>query len=215
MAHVFPFPSHVCVCAQACAIEVEPENLCHLCHFLKTSRRVGAAGAGIQTQNPRKNLNMGTNQTDRADLSKHCTAELQGATSVAEMAEAEAWNPDLYAVNLARHIREDGVSPAAQVERLRALSQVGTGADKAASDELGRHSILLSALFEHLALASAKAANAGGLRSAEAAQRLATAAIRAQRAAAQCLGALKVLRDGSSIPTRSEIGRVSPDNGCE
>lgn len=149
-------------------------------------------------------------QKEPSDLDNYPTAELHGATSVAALAEVEGWSPDRYVTTLALNIRNDGVGLAAQTDRLRALSQIGAGADRAAASELSRHALLLNSLFEHLVFAAAKAVDAGGLRGAEAAQRLTSAAIRSQRAAAQCLGALKVLRDGA--PKKAVNGAVGPDN---
>lgn len=148
-----------------------------------------------------------------ADLGERPSVDLDGAATVGELAELEGgWTPDQYSSILAGHIRSDRVSLAAQMERLKALSQIGASADKAAAEELARHALVLGALFETMARAAAEALFEGGPRGVDAAQRLTGAAIRAQRATVLCLGALKALRDLTPTTATALMGRLDPDS---
>lgn len=148
------------------------------------------------------------------NIQEAAAADLSGCSSIAEMSRREEeFDPDRYAIALAHNIRNDGVSLDVQRERLAALAQVGGGlaASRASAEELGRHLLILNALFTRLALMAANAAGHPGKHSAEAADRLTSSAIKAQRAAVSVLGAMKALRDGAqevqALPT------THPDNG--
>lgn len=132
--------------------------------------------------------------------SRPTTAHLSGAATFKEMAHREGeYDADRYAICLAHNIRNDGVSLDAQRERLAALTALaGQTGVNAAADELARHFVVLSALFDRLALQAARAAGERGQQGAQAAERLTAGAIKAQRAAAATLGALNVLRQQAS-----------------
>ena len=149
-------------------------------------------------------------QTKGRALDEPATEDLSGCASMKEMAERELWEPGLYALTLANHIRNDGVGFDQQRERLRALAQVGGGlvADQAAADELARHFLILSALSDKLAFHAARAADGPSRYAAESTQRLTSAAIKAQQASAACLGALRQIRQGAQ-----EGGGVSQNLG--
>lgn len=146
------------------------------------------------------------------ELKEPATVNLSNSTGVADMANKEAFDPDLYAIALAHNIRNDGVSLDVQRERLAALAQVGgcLAASQASAAELGRHLLILNALFDRLALMAAKAAGQPGKHSAEAADRLTSSAIKAQRAAVSVLGAMKLLRDGAQMV--ATLPTTTPDN---
>lgn len=144
------------------------------------------------------------------------TADLSGCTSIAEMSEREeAFDPDRYAIALAHNIRNDGVSLDVQRERLAALARVGShlAASQASAEELGRHWLVLNALFDRLALRAAEVAGQPGKHNAEAADRLTSSAIRAQRAAVSVLGAMKLLRDDARVV--QPLPSTPPDNGVD
>lgn len=147
------------------------------------------------------------------------TADLSGSTSIAGQALKECFDPDRYVICLAHAVRSDGVPMDAQRERLAALARVGTGAARASADELARHHLLLSALFERFAHDAVKAAASTRPGSAEAADKLLNAAIKAQRAAVATLSALKVLRDearpvniGAEPPMLDSASTSHPEN---
>lgn len=149
---------------------------------------------------------------EQAELSRPAEVNLQGAQSVAGMAEREGWTPDSYALTLAGHIRNSGVPLQAQTERLQALAQVGgslaVGADSATAAALSQHYAVLEALHQRFAHEALKALDAGGRNAPEVADRFLSASLRAQRAAMGVLSALKVLRDAA--PTRTPAPALSP-----
>lgn len=129
-------------------------------------------------------------------LTEPATVDLSGSASTAEMAKREGgYDPDKYALCLAHHIRNDGVSLDVQRERLAALATLsGHLGVSAAADELARHFTVLNALFDRLALQAARVSGERGQSNAQAAERLVAGAIKAQKAAAATLGAINVLR---------------------
>lgn len=139
----------------------------------------------------------------QSSLHEHADVDLTPSASIEEMARREGWAPDFYALGLAHAIRDDNVPLDAQRQRLAALSSIAPGlGDKASADELARHYIVLNALFDRLAWASGKASQQqGNVNNAAATEKLATGAIKCQRAAVAALSALKVLRDGNNAIT--------------
>lgn len=135
----------------------------------------------------------------KADLKSHATADLTATATAEEIAKAEGWAPDFYAMGLAHAIRDDGVPLDAQRQRLAALANLAPGIGaQASSAELSRHYLVLNALFDRLAWSAAKTAESGKAQHATAAERLATGAVKCQRAAVAVLSALQVLRDGAA-----------------
>jgi hypothetical protein len=146
------------------------------------------------------------------DLAQRAPTEIAETGSLAGMAEFEGFTPTSYALTLASHIRDSGVSLQVQTERLAALAQVGAGlgleADSAAAAALAEHFAILEALHQRFAYEAFKALNAGGRNAPEVADRFLSASLKAQRAAMGVLSALKVLRDAA--PTRPSAPGPSP-----
>ena len=150
-----------------------------------------------------------------SDLKKPAQRGLVGAESPDEMARREGWTPERYALGLAEAIRSSLVPLDAQRERLAALAAMapGLGADQHSADALAQHFAVLEALWQRFALAAHGAlketqSGAGGKGRVDAADRYLSAALRAQRAAMQCLSALKVLRDTQAAPTTATATAV-------
>lgn len=143
-----------------------------------------------------------------SDLNKPVRGEVAGSKSPEELAQREGWTPQRYALGLSEAIRSSHVSLDAQRERLAALAAMapGLGAAQHSADALAQHFVVLEALWQRFAFAAHGAlqdaqSGAGGKSRVEAADKYLSAALRAQRAAMQCLSALKVLRDGQAAPT--------------
>lgn len=149
---------------------------------------------------------------EQAELSRPAEVNLQGAQTVAGMAQREGWTPDGYALTLAGHIRNSGVPLQVQTERLQALAQMGgslaVGADSATATALSQHYAVLEALHQRFAHEALKALDAGGRNAGAEADRFLSASLRAQRAAMGVLSALKVLRD--AVPTRPSAPVLPP-----
>lgn len=128
-------------------------------------------------------------------LDNIATADLTAATTVQQMAQAEGWNADRYALELAERIRRTGEPLDLQRERLAQLAAIGGTADQAAADELARHEVLLSAIFQRFLRTASELATADPIRNAQAVQMFMHSALKAQRAAVLTLGALKSIRD--------------------
>lgn len=132
----------------------------------------------------------------QSNLTEHATVDLTATTTVEEIAKREGWTPDDFALNLAHCIRADNIPLDAQRQRLAALANLAPEiGSKASADELARHYVVLNALFDRLAWAAAKTAESGKVQHATAVERLATGAVKTQRAALGVLSALKALRD--------------------
>jgi hypothetical protein len=143
-----------------------------------------------------------------ANLKKPADAVLLGAHSVEELARLEGWSPQRYALGLSEAIRDSCVPLDAQRERLAALAAMapGLGTDQHSADALAQHFAVLEALWQRFAFAAHNAlkdAETGKARRGQegVADRYLSAALKAQRAAMQCLSALKVLRDAQAAPT--------------
>lgn len=136
------------------------------------------------------------------DLEKPATVDLTGSASIADMAQAEKWDPDRYSVALSENIRNSGMSLDMQRERLTSLAQVGAGlaGDQATAVEIARHWLTLDALYQRFSRAAVEAMGSDRPRASEIADRYLNAALKAQRAAMACLSALKVLREGHRPP---------------
>ena len=151
-------------------------------------------------------------------LTEPATADLSGSASTAEMAKREGeYDPDKYALCLAHHIRNDGVSLDTQRERLAALAGMDLEGAKASAQELARHYAVLHALFDRFSLEAVRATGAAGNRGAEAADKLMNAGARAQKAALGVLSALKVLREevrtgGGASPHPVDVNVDPPDS---
>lgn len=149
-----------------------------------------------------------TSRTLRAVASR----DLSEARTLAAMADAEGWNSDAdgYAVEFAQALASDGGNLDTQRERLAALASIATGlaADAASASEIGRHYVILEALFRRLLLDSCKASASGQRSGSEAAERLLNGALKAQRAALACLSALKMLREALPSPATTTTAAV-------
>ena len=137
-----------------------------------------------------------------AALNAPATAALQGARSWGDLATAEGWSPEDYALVLAENIRKTGVSLDSQRERLVALARLGgdlpQSGDHAAADALAQHFAVLDALQHRFAGEALLALQGNGPRASEIADRFLNASLKAQRAAMAVLSALKVLRDSQA-----------------
>lgn len=134
-------------------------------------------------------------------LDQVATADLTKATTVQQMAEAEGWTADLYAVALGERIRTTREPLDIQRERLAALAQLGgLAGDEAAAAELARHAVLLSAIFQRLIHTAAELEGRDPIRNAKAVEAYLHSGLKAQRAAVLTLGALKTIRDTQRAP---------------
>lgn len=131
-------------------------------------------------------------------LDQVATADLSETRTVQQMAEAEGWTAQLYAVALSEQIRSTFEPLDAQRERLAALCTVASSStlgDQAAADELGMHEVLLTAIFQRFIRTAAELAGADPVRNAKAVEAYMHSALKAQRAALMTLSAIKSLRD--------------------
>lgn len=142
-----------------------------------------------------------------------------GAGTVGGMATAEGWDADRYALALAHNIREDGLPLDVQRERLAALVGVASGLSGpgVTAEELARHLVILQALFDRFALTAGRLASREEARTAEAATRMLSGAVQAQRAALSVMSALQVLQErstgGRAAPSPVNASDHSPDTG--
>lgn len=139
----------------------------------------------------------------KKQISQVATADLTKARTVQQMAEAEGhWTADGYAVALGERIRTTCEPLDTQRERLAALCTVGAGltGDQAAAAELGRHEILLTAIFQRFIRTAADLAEADPVRHSKAVGEYMHSALKAQRAAVLTLGALKTIRESQRAP---------------
>jgi hypothetical protein len=138
-------------------------------------------------------------------LDQPATADLTRATSIVQMAELEQYPPETYACVLSETIRTTNVSLDAQRERLAQLAQIANGlaGDQTTANELGGHAVVLESLFHLFARQAAEALKSSSPRAPEAAEKFLTAALKSQKAMMAVLGAIKVLRDQHSSPTRA------------
>jgi len=136
-------------------------------------------------------------------LREAATADLQGAASIAHIAEREGfWDPETYATCLSEKIRRTTIPLDKQKERLAALAGTSELADNATAEVLAQHLTVLEALHQRFALEAVEALAIVGSRGAEIAERFLNASVRAQAAAMKTLSAMKVLRDsGKATPT--------------
>ena len=135
------------------------------------------------------------------------TADFQEVRNMRDIAEREDFNSSSdYAAQFAQALCSGGPLDVMR-ERFVSLTSVAghLDPDKATSDEIGRHYMILEALFRKLIIQSVAATEPGGRGSSEAGERLLNGAFKAQRAALACLSALKGLRDAASSkpPTTS------------
>ena len=139
-------------------------------------------------------------------LNEVAAVDLTGCASVADMAEAEGWTAETYALVLSEHIRDSRVPLDKQRERLQALAQLGVGlgglqGDQAAADTLILHAILLESLWQRFARLAHETAD-GTKNGSTVSERYLNAALRAQKAAMAALSAVKSIRDGNrATPT--------------
>lgn len=129
-------------------------------------------------------------------------ADLTTCNNLTQMAQAEGWTPDRYALELSERIRATCVPLDMQRERLAALAQVVAGlvGDQASADELSRHGAILTAIFERFARTSAELAAKDPIKHAEASERYLNSALKAQRGAVLVLSAIKAIRDSQPKP---------------
>ncbi|MBC5768453.1 hypothetical protein [Ramlibacter albus] len=151
-------------------------------------------------------------------FSEPAQVRLAGVQTVAALAEREGWmDADEYAIKFAEALCSNGVSLDAQRERLAALVNVAsaTAGDELSAEELGKHYIILDALFRRLIVDAMNVA--GDSRKLDASDKLLTGALKAQRAALACLSALKMIRESATLqpPVRPRSARAlpAPDNG--
>ena len=141
-------------------------------------------------------------------------ADLQGSSDLTDIAEREGFSSSTdWAAQFAQALC-NGESLNVMRERFTALVMVAgrISPDSAAAEEIGRHLLILDALFKKLIIQSVEVQGAGQRGSSEAAERLLNGAFKAQRAAMACLSALKVLRDASPpAPTTPAAG--APESG--
>jgi hypothetical protein len=135
-------------------------------------------------------------------LDQVATADLTKAQTVQQMAEAEGWTADLYALALSERIRTTREPLDSQRERLAALCTVGAGltGDQAAAAELARHEALLTAIFQRFIHTAAELAEANPLRNAKAVEAYMHSALKAHRAALMALSAIKSIRESQRAP---------------
>jgi hypothetical protein len=97
------------------------------------------------------------------------------------------------------------VSLDAQRERLAQLAQIANGlaGDQTTANELGGHAVVLESLFHAFARQAAEALKSPSHRAPETADKFLTAALKAQKAMMNVLGAIKVIRDQHQPQTTS------------
>lgn len=153
-----------------------------------------------------------------SDLQRPAAMPLDGAGSIAELAEKEGWQADDYAIKFAEALCSSGLET--QRERLAALIVMSDSlaADGAAASELGRHYVILDALFRRLIIDAMRLSS--DPRRAEAGEKLLAGAMKAQRGALACLSALKTLRETQALPVLTALppraamrALATPDNG--
>ena len=132
-------------------------------------------------------------------LNQVATADLTAAATVQQMAEAEGWTADTYCLALAEKVRLTCEPLDAQRERLAQLAAIGGTADQAAAEELARHEVLLSAIFQRFIRTAAELAAADPVRNAKAVEAYMHSGLKAQRACLLTLSALKSLRDAQAV----------------
>lgn len=142
-------------------------------------------------------------------------ADLHGVRDMTDIAQREGFTSSTdWAARFAQALC-DGESLDVMRERFTALvSAAGRiSPDSAAAEEIGRHYLILEALFKKLVIQSIEVADSGRKGGSEAAERLLIGSLKAQRAAMACLSALKALRDAapSRPPTTAET--ISPETG--
>ncbi len=128
-------------------------------------------------------------------LDQVATADLTAAATVQQMAQVEGWTADRYTLELSERIRLTSEPLDLQRERLGQLAAIGGAADQAAADELARHEVLLSAIFQRFIRQAAELAANDPVRYAKQVDSYMHSALKAQRAAVLTLGALKTIRD--------------------
>ena len=140
--------------------------------------------------------------------------DLQGARNMTEIAQREGFASSTeWAAQFAQALC-GGESLDVMRERFTALVSVAgrISPDSAATEEIGRHYLILEALFKKLIIQSVEVQCSGQRGSSEAAERLLNGAFKAQRAAMACLSALRTLRDAlPPAPTTPATG--SPELG--
>lgn len=134
-------------------------------------------------------------------LDQVATANLSKSRTVQELAAAEGWSADLYTMALSERIRNTCEPLDRQRERLAVLAQLGGAAgDQAAADELARHAVLLSAIFQRFIHTAAELEGRDPVRNAPAVREYMHSGLKAQRAAVLTLGALKSIRESQRAP---------------
>lgn len=134
-------------------------------------------------------------------LNEVTTADLSNCDSVADMAKAEGWSAETYALVLSENIRDSRVPLDKSRERLQALAQVGAGlgglqGDQAAAETLSLHAILLESLWHRFARLASETAD-GTKNGSMVSERYLNAAVKAQRAVLVCLSSIKSIREGN------------------
>ena len=141
-------------------------------------------------------------------LNEVAAVDLTGCASVADMAAAEGWTAETYALVLSEHIRDSRVPLDRQRERIQALAQVGVGlgglqGDQAAADTLAAHAILLESIWHRFARLAHETAD-GTKNGSTVSERYLNAALKTQRAVLVCLSSIKSIREGNqATPTTS------------
>lgn len=84
--------------------------------------------------------------------------------------------------------------------------------DSAVAEEIGRHYLILDALYKTLIIQSVEVVGPGQRGNSEAAERLLNGALKVQRAAMACVSALRVLRDASPSPAPTTTATLAPES---
>ena len=137
--------------------------------------------------------------TNSAPLDVPPDVDLIGVASVEDLALKEGWTADAYTLALGKQLRDPHQPLDVQLDRLRALAGVGATAASASADELARHVVLLSSVFERLLIAVSKV-DPTTSRGSEVTERLLRAAVKCQRASGASMGALAALRREQQQP---------------
>lgn len=141
-------------------------------------------------------------------------ADLQGSSDLTDIAEREGFTSSTdWAIQFAQALC-NGESLDVMRERFTALVSVAgrISPDRAAAEEIGRHYLILEALFKKLIIQSMEVQSSGQRGSNEAAERLLNGAFKAHRAAVASLSALKVLR-GATPPAPTTPATGAAESG--
>ena len=114
--------------------------------------------------------------------------DLQGVRSIGDIAGREGFDSSTDYAALFAHTLCSGDSLDVLRERFAALTSAAglLSPDNATAEEIGRHYLILDALFRKLIIQSVTATGSGGRGSSEAGERLLNGAFKSQRSAMAC-----------------------------